>query len=152
MPRGALPTQGSCKPSVIPPSQIAHTSNPAGALSCCDSLLWRLSQLPSLTAFLLLPHPATPSRLGTAHYDITWLSPSPEEVRKSSSLPTPAFSSLKSLKRTQFPRVRRAPGDLLGQHPHFDGEVEVSRGQVTHQDDAKGQWQAWPGNPRVEVK
>ena len=50
----------------------------AGAPAAATPLLWRISQLPSLTAFLLLPHPDSLSRMGTAHYDITWLSPSLE--------------------------------------------------------------------------
>lgn len=54
------------------------------------TLLWRISQLLSRTDFLLLPHPASSSRMGTAHYDITWLSPIPGEVGRSNSLPTPS--------------------------------------------------------------
>lgn len=49
------------------------------------------------------------SRIGTAHYDITWLSPIPGEVMKSDFLPTPVSSCFKLLKGAQFPRVQKAP-------------------------------------------
>lgn len=87
MPRWA--TKGSCKNiSDHPLFQKAHTSSLAGAPSCCDPLLWGISQLSSPATFLLLPNPASLSRMGTAHYDIIWLSPSTGEVRRSNSLPT----------------------------------------------------------------
>lgn len=65
-----------------PLSQIAHASSPAGAPSCSAPLLWRISQLPSPTAFLLLPHPGSPSRMVPSHYDIIWLSPIPGEMEE----------------------------------------------------------------------
>ena len=113
----ALPTKGSCKTSVTTPS---FPDSPAGTPSCCDPLLWRVFQLPSLSAFLLLPHPDSLSTMGTAHYDIIWLSPI--SGGGEDWLPTPVSSCLQPLKRAQFPRVHKVPRDLLGQASHCGEE------------------------------
>lgn len=105
-----------------PLSQVAHTSSLASASSSCDLLLWSTYQLPSLTAFLLLPHPASPARMGTAHYDIILLSPIPGEVRRYNSLPIPSLFLPQASQKCPISKSSGVPGDLLGQASHFDEE------------------------------
>lgn len=147
MPWWALPTKGSCKTSVTTPSPrkptppawpvplAAVTPSYGGSLSCPPSQ-------PSCSYPTLLPPLgwALPIMIspGSAPSLGRWGNPIP-------SLP-PASSCLEPLKRVQFPRVQRVPGDHLGQTSHFDEEKWRFRGfKWLVQGHAAGQWLGWPG-------
>ena len=114
--------------------------SPAGTPSCCDPLLWRVSQLPSLTAFLLLPHPDSLSTMATAHYDIIWLSTISGEVKIDSppSLCLPSASQKGPIsKSSQGPRRPSRPKLL----------TVVKRNGHPEGSSSEGQFSALPGPP-----
>lgn len=91
---------------------------PLVAVTPCGGSLSFSPRQPSCSYPTLLPPPgwALPIMISPSSATI------PGEVRRAYSLPTP------SLFPSQFPRVQRAPGDLLGQASHFDEEKRRFRG------------------------
>lgn len=132
-----------------PLSQIVHSSSLAGALaavtpSCGGSLNFLPSQ-PSCSYPTLFPTPGWALPIMISPGSVPCLGKCGGPIL---SLP-PASSSLKLLKRAQFPRVQRALGDLPGQESHFDEEKwRFSDSLRVTQKVMAG----WHGNPRVEAE